>query len=62
MRRAIACFKAGMAGQAMPAKADKSTGQIVAISSAVGGGAAILGFGAGDLIFRGRKGEAPAEK
>ncbi len=55
MKRLIACFKAGASGQPMPARADRSTGQIVAISSAVGGGAGLLGFGLGVLISRRRK-------
>lgn len=57
MRHMISCFKAGAAGQPMPARADKSTGQVVAISSAVGGGAGLVGFVAGMLVFR-NKGEA----
>jgi hypothetical protein len=60
MRHLIACFKAGSAGQPMPARADKSTGKIVAISSAVGGGAGLIGFGLGALVFRGRKTEEAA--
>lgn len=61
MRHMISCFKAGATGQPMPARADKSTGKIVAISSAVGGGAGLVGFGLGMLIFR-NKGEASATK
>jgi hypothetical protein len=57
-RHLIACFKAGATGQPMPARADRSTGKIVAISSAVGGGAGLVGFGLGMLVFR-RK-EEPA--
>jgi len=60
MRHLLACFKAGSSGQPMPARADKSTGKIVAISSAVGGGACLLGFGLGALVWRNR-GEAAAE-
>ena len=56
MGHMIACFKAGVAGQPMPAKADRSTGKIVAISSAVGGGAGLLGFGAG-ILWSPRRGE-----
>jgi hypothetical protein len=47
----MACVKAGATGQPMPTKADRTTGKIVAISSAVGGGAAILGFIGGRLFF-----------
>ncbi len=52
MRHLIACFRAGAAGQPMPARADRSTGQIVAISSAAAGGGGLLGFGFGALFFR----------
>ena len=62
MRHLIACFKAGAAGQPMPARADKSTGKIVAISSAVGAGGSLLGFGLATLIFRNRGKEEETKK
>jgi hypothetical protein len=57
MRHAYACFRAGCAGQPMPTRVDRSTGKVVAISSAVGGGAGLLGFGLGALVFRRGKSE-----
>lgn len=49
MKRAIACFRAGVSGQPMPARADRSNGKVIAICSAVGGGVSIgtfaLGYG-----------------
>ena len=57
MKHAIACFRAGRSGQPLPVRADKSTGQIVAIASAVGAGTGLLGFGVGALVGR-RKGKS----
>jgi len=49
MKKALACFKAGLSGQPMPANADRTTGKVVAIASGVGGVVAIgtffLGYG-----------------
>lgn len=61
MRHAIACFRAGVAGQPLPAKADRSNGKVVAICSAVGGVVSIGTFGLGMLIGR-RTGGGPEPK
>ncbi len=44
MKHAIACFLAGRSGQSMPARVDKSTGQVIAVCSAIGGVVSIGSF------------------
>jgi hypothetical protein len=50
MRHFVSCFKAGLHGQPMPARADRATGKTVAITSAMIGGGAVAGFGIGMIV------------
>lgn len=58
----LTMYRAGVSGQPMPIQADRLDGRAIAITSAIAGTTAIVGFGLGRIVYKAKPDKPEPDK